>query len=192
VVLVDLAARHAPSLRFLTLDTGRLPPETYEVMELVRKRYGLTIEVYSPQRDAVETLERGRGFFSFRESLEARRQCCDIRKTEPLRRALAGRSAWVSGIRRDQNVTRSDMPVAEFDRAHGLFKLNPLVSWSASDVWAYVKEKNLPYHRLYDAAYTSIGCAPCTRAVKPFEHPRAGRWWWESAEHKECGLHLKR
>jgi len=191
IVLLHLAAQHAPRLAVFTLDTGRLPPETYEVMELLRKRYGLRIETYAPDRERVEALESAKGYYSFRQSLENRHECCGIRKVEPLRRALAGRAAWVTGLRREQSPTRAAVEAVERDAAHGgLFKLNPLASWTTAQVWRFVRDNGLPYHPLHDRGYPSIGCAPCTRAVKPYEDLRAGRWWWESPEHKECGLHV--
>ncbi|MDY7225684.1 phosphoadenylyl-sulfate reductase [Hyalangium rubrum] len=192
VVLIDLASKHAPSLRLFTLDTGRLPSETYELIEVLRNRYGLTVETFFPERERVEALESSKGYFSFRKSIEARKECCGIRKVEPLNRALAGRQAWVTGLRREQSVTRTSVAAVEFDADHGgLLKLNPLVSWSSKDVWAYIQENSLPYNTLHDRGYPSIGCAPCTRAVKPYEDERAGRWWWESAENRECGLHVR-
>ncbi|NMO13487.1 phosphoadenylyl-sulfate reductase [Pyxidicoccus fallax] len=190
MVLIDLARHHAPSLRIFTLDTGRLPPETYELIEVVRNRYGATVETFFPERARVEALESSQGYFSFRKSLEARKECCAIRKVEPLRRALAGREAWLTGLRREQSVNRAAVEVAELDREHGgLIKLNPLAAWTRQDVWSYVKANAVPYNSLHDRGYPSIGCAPCTRAVKPYEDERAGRWWWESREHSECGLH---
>ena len=193
VVLIDLASKHAPSLRLFTLDTGRLPPETYELIEALRNRYGITVETFFPERQRVEALESGKGYFSFRESIEARKECCAIRKVEPLGRALAGRRAWVTGLRREQSVTRTGVEAIELDADHGgLLKLNPLVKWSAREVWTYIKEHGVPYNALHDRGYPSIGCAPCTRAVKPYEDERAGRWWWESADNRECGLHVRR
>jgi phosphoadenosine phosphosulfate reductase len=190
VVLIDLATKHAPSLRVFTLDTGRLHPETYELMEAVRLRYGLALETFAPERKQVEALESTQGYFSFRESVEKRKACCGLRKVEPLGRALAGRAAWVTGLRREQSVTRSEVEPVELDGAHGgIAKVNPLAAWSSGEVWAYVRERGLPYNILHDRGFPSIGCAPCTRAIKPYEDLRAGRWWWESAEHKECGLH---
>ena len=192
VVLIDLARRHAPRLGIFTLDTGRLPPETYEVMEEVRRRYGVAIVAWAPERAAVEELEREKGFFSFRRSIAERKECCGIRKLEPLRRALAGKSAWVTGLRREQSVTRTGVETVESDALHGgILKLNPLASWSEADVWRYAREHALPVNALHAQGYPSIGCAPCTRAVAPGEDLRAGRWWWESPEHKECGLHRK-
>ncbi|WP_225412868.1 phosphoadenylyl-sulfate reductase [Stigmatella hybrida] len=193
VALIDLARKHAPSVRLFTLDTGRLPPETYEVMEVLRNRYGLDVETFFPDRERVETLVSTQGYFSFRQSIEARKQCCAIRKVEPLGRALQGRQAWVTGLRREQSVTRTGVEALERDMDHGgLFKLNPLVSWSARQVWSYIQENGVPYNALHDRGYPSIGCAPCTRAVKPYEDERAGRWWWESATNRECGLHVRR
>jgi phosphoadenosine phosphosulfate reductase len=192
MVLIDLARTHAPSVRLFTLDTGRLPPETYELMDVVRRRYGLEIETFFPERERVEALQSAKGYFSFKESIEARKECCGIRKVEPLKRALAGREAWVTGLRREQSVTRTEVQVIEHDATHGLVKLNPLVRWSSREVWTYVKERGVPYNVLHDRGYPSIGCAPCTRAVKPYEDERAGRWWWESAENRECGLHVRR
>jgi phosphoadenosine phosphosulfate reductase len=192
MVLIDLARTHAPSVRLFTLDTGRLPPETYEVMDVVRRRYGLEIETFFPERERVEALQSARGYFSFKQSIEARKECCGIRKVEPLRRALAGRQAWVTGLRREQSVTRTAVEAVELDASHGLLKVNPLVRWSSREVWDYVKSQGVPYNALHDRGYPSIGCAPCTRAVKPYEDERAGRWWWESAENRECGLHVRR
>jgi phosphoadenosine phosphosulfate reductase len=192
VVLIDLARKYAPSLRVFTLDTGRLPPETYELMETLRRRYGLEVETFFPDRQRVEALESTQGFFSFKKSIEARKECCALRKVEPLKRALAGRQAWVTGLRREQSVTRTAVEALELDVDHGgLLKLNPLAAWSAKEVWAYIKENGVPYNVLHDRGYPSIGCAPCTRAVKPYEDERAGRWWWESAENRECGLHVR-
>ena len=172
------------------LDTGRLNPETYECAEALRRRYGLTIQWYFPERAAVETLEREKGLFSFRDSIDHRKECCGIRKVEPLRRALSGLDAWITGLRREQSVTRSDLQAVEIDRANGgIVKVNPLADWTLEQLWAFVHEHRIPYNRLYDQGYTSIGCAPCTRAIQPGEDQRAGRWWWENPEHKECGLH---
>lgn len=191
VVLLHLAREHAPSLTVFTIDTGRLPPETYELADELRRRLNLRIEVYAPERAAVEALVAERGFFSFRDSVAERKRCCELRKVEPLGRALAGKRAWVTGLRREQNVTRSGLSTLEWDNGNGLVKFSPLASWSRADVWAHLLEYDLPYNRLHDRGYASIGCAPCTRAILPHEDERAGRWWWESAEHRECGLHRK-
>jgi phosphoadenosine phosphosulfate reductase len=190
IVLIDLAAQNAPRIGVFTLDTGRLPPETYEVMEEVRRRYRIDIETFLPDAAAVKKLEREKGFFSFRNSLEERKECCAIRKLAPLANALKGKTAWLTGLRREQSVTRTGVEVVEVDNAHGgIFKLNPLAGWTEAQVWRYAREHSLPVNALHERGYPSIGCAPCTRAVAPGEDVRAGRWWWESAEHKECGLH---
>ncbi|MGQ0507806.1 MAG: phosphoadenylyl-sulfate reductase, partial [Myxococcaceae bacterium] len=170
VVLIDLASRYAPSVRVFTLDTGRLDPETYEIMEAVKNRYALALETYFPDAAAVEQLTREKGHYSFRKSLEDRRECCAIRKLEPLRRALHTRAAWLTGLRREQSPTREGIDLLETDSAHGgIAKVNPLAAWTESEVWAYVQERGLPYNRLHDQGYRSKGCAPCTRALKPYE-----------------------
>jgi phosphoadenosine phosphosulfate reductase len=190
IVVLDLLQEVAPGARVFALDTGRLNEETYQVAETVRQRYGLSIDWYFPRREEVEKLEREKGLYSFRETLTDRHECCGIRKVEPLGRALSGLSGWITGLRREQSVTRTDMAFVEVDHAHGgILKINPLLEWSWEKVLAYVDGKRLPLNRLHLAGYPSIGCAPCTRAVEPGEHPRAGRWWWENPEHKECGLH---
>jgi phosphoadenosine phosphosulfate reductase len=190
VAVIDMLSKIRPDARVFSLDTGRLPAETYEVMERVREKYQIAIEVHFPDRDAVETLEREKGFYSFRASVEERKRCCGIRKVAPLGRALAGLDAWITGLRREQAVTRAAVPAVESDAAHGgILKINPLASWSEGQVWDYVRANHVPYNRLHDQGYPSLGCAPCTRAVKPGEDVRAGRWWWENPESKECGLH---
>lgn len=191
IVLLDMAVRHEPAVRVFALDTGRLNEETYECAEAVRQWYGIAIEWFFPQCEAVERLEREKGLLSFRESIEARHECCGIRKIEPLARALTGLKAWITGMRREQSVTRAAVRKVEQDPVHGgITKINPLADWDTGKLMTYVKQHNLPVNRLYECGYTSIGCAPCTRAVEPGEHVRAGRWWWESPEHKECGLHI--
>ncbi|MGH7378982.1 MAG: phosphoadenylyl-sulfate reductase [Candidatus Methylomirabilales bacterium] len=191
VALIDMWWRMDREVRVFTLDTGRLPEETYEVMERIRERYGIAIATYFPEAAAVEALERERGFYSFRRSVEERKYCCGIRKVEPLGRALAGLDAWVTGLRREQVETRSAVRELERDPAHGgMIKVNPLADWSTEQVWRYVRTHDVPYNRLHDRGYPSIGCAPCTRAVLPGEDLRAGRWWWERPQTKECGLHL--
>lgn len=192
VALIDLISKSAPGLRVFTLDTGRLNEETYEVMDRLRRRYGIRIESYFPDTARVEALERAKGFYSFRESIEARKECCGIRKVEPLRRALTGLEAWITGLRRQQAVTRTALERAEIDGANGgILKLNPLADWTQERLWSYIRSNSVPYNRLHDAGYPSIGCSPCTRAVAAGEDMRAGRWWWENPEHKECGLHVK-
>jgi phosphoadenosine phosphosulfate reductase len=191
MVLVDLIARHALPIGIFTLDTGRLPEQTLALIDRVRDRYVLPVDVFSPAPDRLEPFVRTHGVNAFFQSVELRRACCAIRKTEPLARALAGKKAWITGLRREQSITRSHVPYQEFDTAHGLAKFNPLADWSEDDVWAYLRSRDVPYNALHDQGYRSIGCAPCTRAVEPGEDVRAGRWWWESPEHKECGLHRR-
>ncbi|PLX81041.1 MAG: phosphoadenylyl-sulfate reductase [Desulfuromonas sp.] len=189
-VIIDLAQSHGLPVGIFAIDTGRLPEETYQMAELVRERYGVEIDWYFPQATAVQRLERENGLFSFRNNLESRKQCCAIRKVEPLQRALRGLAGWVTGMRREQSVTRSELVSIEPDREHpGLLKIHPLYGWSEEELWAYANEFRIPVHPLHRKNYPSIGCAPCTRAVEPGEDIRAGRWWWENSEHKECGLH---
>lgn len=192
VAVIDLLSQLAPTTRVFAIDTGRLNEETYETAESVSQRYNLAIDWYFPERSAVEQLERDKGLFSFRESLANRRECCGIRKVEPLRRALAGLSGWITGLRREQSVTRDALQAIEVDPVNGgLLKINPLLDWSEAQLWDYAKTRRLPVNRLHQQGYPSIGCAPCTRAVQPGEPSRAGRWWWEDPEHKECGLHRR-
>lgn len=191
VVLMHMISKIRKDARVFAIDTGRLNEETYQCAEQIRRTTGLKIEWVFPRFEDVEKLERTKGLYSFRTSLDDRHECCQIRKVEPLLRALKGQQAWITGLRREQNVTREDLSYVEKDDAHdGIFKINPLLEWDDQDLRAYIKGNNLPYSSLYDRGYTSIGCAPCTRATAPGEHPRAGRWWWESPEHKECGLHV--
>ncbi len=191
MVILDLAWKINSRVRVFTLDTGRLHEETYVTMERVREKYGIVIESYFPNRVSVEALEREKGFYSFRRSVEERKFCCGIRKVEPLARALSGLDAWLTGLRRQQAVTRSAMAKVELDESHGgIVKLNPLAEWSEEQVWNYIRTHDVPYNALHDLGYPSIGCAPCTRAIKPGEDIRAGRWWWELPESKECGLHV--
>lgn len=190
VVVIDMLSKVAPQVRVFAIDTGRLNEETYLVAESVRARYDLQIDWYFPERQAVEGLEREKGLFSFRETLENRHECCRIRKVESLERALAGLGGWVVGLRREQSVTRANLQALEIDQAHGgIVKISPLVNWTEKQVWEYAEKHALPINLLHRQGYPSIGCAPCTRAIKPGEDLRAGRWWWENPEHKECGLH---
>lgn len=192
VVLIDVLVKLDPKIRIFTLDTGRLNEETYEVMDVIRQKYAVQIESYFPDKEAVQRLEREKGFYSFRESVDNRKECCAIRKVEPLSRALKGLRAWITGLRRAQGVSRENVLKIEIDETNaGLFKINPLADWKEEDVWNYIKKNAVPYNRLHDQGYPSIGCAPCTRAVKTGEDIRAGRWWWENADHKECGIHSK-
>ncbi len=192
MVLIDMAWRLDPDVRVVTIDTGRLPEETFDLIEKVRERYRLTVEIVTPDADQVAALVARGGPNLFYRSVTDRRACCRVRKVEPLRRALSGLSAWVTGQRRDQAPSRAGIGMVEVDEEHGgIFKLNPLADWSWEQVWAYIRAHDVPYHGLYDRGYTSIGCSPCTRAVRPWEDHRAGRWWWEEpGSHKECGLHL--
>ncbi len=190
VVIIDMLARIRPDARIFTLDTGRLHEETYEVMDQIRRRYGVTLETYFPDRERVERLVQVKGFYSFRDSVQERKQCCGIRKVEPLNRALEGLEAWITGLRREQAVTRTGTGKVEPDDARpGVFKINPLADWTHEQVWEYIRAHEVPYNRLHDRGFPSIGCSPCTRSVAQGEDVRAGRWWWERPEEKECGLH---
>lgn len=190
VVLIDMLAKIDPKARIFSLDTGRLPEETYEVMEQVREKYGVPIEIYFPETRAVEEMVNQYGLNPFYKSVELRKLCCNVRKVEPLNRALASLSAWITGLRKEQAVTRGRVKKVEVDESHdSIIKINPLADWTEEQVWVYIKENEVPYNALHNQNYPSIGCAPCTRAVKPGEDVRAGRWWWETPEQKECGLH---
>jgi thioredoxin-dependent adenylylsulfate APS reductase len=190
LAIIDMAWRIDPRVRVFTLDTGRLPPETYALFEEVRDRYGIDVEFEFPDRQQVERMMFVSGPNLMYRSVDHRVRCCEIRKVEPLKRKLATLDAWVSGLRRDQWKTRKNVAKVELDRDHGgVVKLNPLADWSAEDVWDYVRKNDVPYHELFDHGYTSIGCAPCTRPVQPGEDERAGRWWWEQDTDKECGIH---
>jgi phosphoadenosine phosphosulfate reductase len=192
VAIIDIAHQAGLNLGVFAIDTGRLNEETYEVADALVERYRLKIDWYFPRHEAVEALERAEGLFSFRESLDKRHACCGIRKVEPLARALHGLAGWVTGMRREQGVTRSDLQAVEQDDLNGgIIKINPLLDWSEVQLLDYAEEHRLPKNRLYSQGYRSIGCAPCTRAVQQGEDARAGRWWWENAEHKECGLHRR-
>jgi len=191
-VLTHMVVSIDPDTEIFTLDTGRVPEETYTVWERTERFYGIKIRPFFPDRTEVERLVADQGINGFYESIEKRKRCCRVRKIEPLRRALENRDVWITGLRREQSVTRQNLAVVERDETFGLIKLNPLLEWSTQQVWDYIKEHNIPYNSLHDRGYPSIGCAPCTRAVKEGEDIRGGRWWWESPEHKECGLHLKK
>lgn len=173
-----------------SLDTGRLNEETYQVMEACRQHIGHPVEVYAPETAKLQELVQTKGPFSFYESVDNRKECCGIRKVEPLRRALSGKQAWIVGLRREQSPTRQDLDPLEVDHGNGgIYKLSPLLDWTVDQVWDYIKANHLPYNKLHDQGFPSIGCAPCTRAIQPGEDIRAGRWWWENPETKECGLH---
>jgi phosphoadenosine phosphosulfate reductase len=191
LVLLDMMHRIEPSSRVFVLDTGRLPQATYDLMDRVRARYGKPIEVVFPQADAVEAMVREKGLNLFYESVESRQLCCRLRKVEPLKRYLADVDAWVTGLRRDQNVTRGEVRKVERDPLHGgIVKVNPIADWTHDQVWQYVRSHNLAGNRLHAEGYPSVGCEPCSRAIRSGEDARAGRWWWENAETKECGIHV--
>ena len=177
-------------IKIFTLDTGRHFDETYYVWNMTNARYGFKIEPYFPDTAAVEALLRDKGPYSFYESVENRKECCRIRKVEPLGRAIKGQAVWVTGIRADQSAGRHEMPRVEWDGDHGVIKYHPLLDWSLEETWQFVKDNNVPYNELHDKSYPSIGCQPCTRAVRPGEDVRAGRWSWENDSGKECGLHV--
>jgi phosphoadenosine phosphosulfate reductase len=189
MVLLDLIARENIPVGVFTLDTGRLPQETYDLLQLVRARYRLAIEVYAPGHADVQRYVTEHGPNGFYESVELRQECCGIRKVKPLKYALAGKKSWVTGLRRAQSAGRSDVPFKEWDDAHHLHKFNPLAEWSDQDVWDYIRDHDVPVNALHAKGYPSIGCAPCSRAIAPGEDIRAGRWWWENPEFSECGLH---
>ena len=178
--------------RIFTLDTGRMFPETYELMDRTCMRYGIRIEVFFPDYKKVQEMVREHGINLFYESVDLRHKCCEIRKIEPLKRALDGVLVWVSGLRRQQSPTRKDMQMIEWDESDSVIKLNPLIDWSEEQIKEYIKEYSVPYNKLHDKGFPSIGCQPCTRAVVPGESIRSGRWWWEDPDHRECGLHVKR
>jgi phosphoadenosine phosphosulfate reductase len=193
LVLLDMMHRIEPGSRVFLLDTGRLPQATHDLVDRVRARYGKSIEVVFPDPRAVEEMVRQHGQNLFYESVEKRKLCCHLRKVEPMRRyfAEAGIAAWVAGLRREQNVTRRDAPKVEIDTAHGgLVKLNPLADWSTAQVWAYVEAHGVPVNRLHRQGYPSVGCDPCSRAIESGADPRAGRWWWEDPDTRECGIHV--
>lgn len=197
IVIIDMIVGICKELKtevnVFTIDTGRLPNETYDIIDKVRNKYGIKVKVYFPDYKEVESMVEMYGMNLFYESVEKRKLCCEVRKVKVLKRALEGLEAWITGLRRSQSITRVNVKKVEIDEVHGgIFKINPLADWNDEMVWNYIKENKLPYNNLYDKGYTSIGCAPCTRAVKKTEDPRAGRWWWESPEYKECGLHVKK
>ena len=190
-VLTDLLLNKDKNANIFTLDTGRLHPETYDVMDATNLKYQIKINVFFPQNQMVEELYQTQGINGHYESIDNRKRCCNIRKIEPLKRALENVDIWITGLRASQSITRIDMPLVEYDTLFDVIKVNPLIKWSETDVWDYIKENRVPYNKLHDKGFPSIGCAPCTRAIKEGEDVRAGRWWWENPEHKECGLHKK-
>ncbi|TFW19564.1 phosphoadenylyl-sulfate reductase [Massilia arenosa] len=190
MVLTDMILKAGLPIGIFSLETGRLHPETLQMLDRVKEAYGYEIAVYRPDPLAVDAYVAEHGLNGFYDSVDKRRACCAVRKVEPLGRALAGQKAWVTGQRRAQSTTRSDLPVEEQDTAHNMVKFNPLADWSEDDVWTYLRAHNVPYNALHDQGFPSIGCAPCTRAIQPGEDIRAGRWWWENPDSKECGLHF--
>ena len=191
MVITDAILRHKLEIEIFTLDTERLHADTLNVIAAIHKRYGREVEVFRPDPAAVAEYVASFGRDAFYGSVELRKRCCHIRKVEPLERALRGKEAWVTGQRRDQSVARSELKVQEYDATRGMVKFNPLADWSEDNVWAYIRAFGVPYNALYDQGYRSIGCAPCTRPTVAGEDVRAGRWWWELAEARECGLHVE-
>ncbi|MDE2341872.1 MAG: phosphoadenylyl-sulfate reductase [Betaproteobacteria bacterium] len=190
MVLTDLVFRNRLPVTVFTLDTGRLPEQTQRLMARVREHYGQPIRIYFPESGAVEQYVAQHGVNGFYQGIAERRACCAIRKVAPLRRALAGQKAWITGLRRDQSPTRAELAAQAWDEEYGLTKFSPLADWSREEVWSYLQTRQVPYNALHDQGYASIGCSPCTRAIQAGEDERAGRWWWEHPETKECGLHL--
>ena len=190
MVLTDMILRARLPIGIFTLETGRLHRETLAMLDRIRDTYDYEVTLYKPDAAGVDAYVDQHGLNAFYDSVEMRKECCRIRKVEPLKRALAGNKAWVTGQRRAQSTTRSELAVQEEDPAHGMVKFNPLADWSEDDVWTYIRANRVPYNPLHDKGYPSIGCEPCTRAIQPGEDIRAGRWWWENPESKECGLHV--
>ncbi len=192
MVLTDLIWEAVPQIEIFSIDTGRLFPETYELIKRLQQRYGRSLKIYYPESAKVDDWVEKHGVNGFRDGIEQRRGCCVARKVEPFRRAISGRGAWVTGIRRGQSASRALAAPVEWDGEYGLHKISPLLDWSDREVWDYIRRKRLPYNTLHDVGFPSIGCSPCTRAVQPGEDSRAGRWWWERADSRECGLHPRR
>ena len=188
-VLTQMIATSCPEMKIFTLDTGRLFPETYDLIEKTVARYKPNFQIYFPDYQAVETMTNSKGVNLFYDSVDNRKLCCSVRKTMPLKRALHGLEAWITGLRRSQSITRTNLQIVEWDEANQLIKINPLINWNEDDVIIYINNHNIPYNLLHDKGFPSIGCQPCTRSIEAGEDVRAGRWWWELPEHKECGLH---
>lgn len=188
-VLTDMLLKVNPEARIFFLDTGRHFQKTYELMEETMSRYKFNYEVYAPESGELEPMVSKYGPNFFYDSVELRKKCCEIRKVHPLNRVLSTVAAWICGLRRDQSLTREDIQIFEWDEGHSIYKINPLAFWSEEKMWEYIKKENVPYSNLYQKGFRSIGCEPCTRAVKPGEDVRSGRWWWEDPDKKECGLH---
>ena len=192
MVLTDIIMREKLAIEIFSLDTGRLPVETYSLIAEAESAYKTKLKVYFPKHEVVEQYVQTKGINAFYESIDLRKACCHMRKVEPLQRALNGKQAWITGMRAEQATTRANLPIQEFDEGNKLEKFNPLSDWTEQEVWAYIRLHEVPYNKLHDAFYPSIGCAPCTRAVAIGEDVRAGRWWWEDPTSKECGLHVKK
>jgi phosphoadenosine phosphosulfate reductase len=190
-VLTDIIAGIDKSTKIFTLDTGRVFPETYQTLHETNEKYGINVEVYFPNSEKVERMVNEKGINLFYDSIENRKSCCHIRKIEPLKRAMMNVDVWITGIRKEQSITRILTDVVEYDHINGKIKINPLLEWTENDLWDYISENNVPYNKLHDEGFPSIGCQPCTRAIKDGEDVRAGRWWWETPEQKECGLHKR-
>lgn len=190
-MILDMMLKVDKNTRVFTLDTGRIHQATYDLIEATRKRYGIKIEMLFPDASEVEKMLFEKGPNAFYENLENRKECCRIRKVKPLKKKLSTLKAWITGLRREHSPNRAAVPFIEWDETFGLVKLNPLADWDEADIWDYIRNNRVPYNKLYDCSYASIGCAPCTRPVKKGEGIRAGRWWWEPEEKKECGLHIK-
>jgi phosphoadenosine phosphosulfate reductase len=189
MVLTDIIASHLPEIEIFSIDTGRLPEQTHELLARLEERYGRRIRLVYPDARALQNLVGTQGVNGFHKSPLARLSCCEVRKVEPFKRAIAGFNAWVTGVRREHSLTRAQGQAEEWDAQYGLYKLSPLLDWTEEQVWQYIRARRLPYNALHDQQYPSIGCAPCTRAIRPGEHRRAGRWWWEESASRECGLH---
>lgn len=191
-VILDMMSRCCSNFSIFTLDTGRLFPETYDLIDKTNKKYNLSIKVHFPDNEQVEEMVNSKGINLFLDSIENRKQCCYLRKIEPLKKALPGNDIWITGLRKDQSLNRFNTKLIEWDDKFEMVKVNPLMKWTEKDVWAYIKKNNVPYNVLHDNGFPSIGCQPCTRAVEKGEDSRAGRWWWEAPEHNECGLHSRK
>jgi len=192
MVLTDLIWRHVPEIDIVSIDTGRLPEETLALLDRLERRYGRRIQLFYPDAQALERYVREHGINGFYNSVGERLGCCEIRKLEPFRRAISGYAAWVTGVRREQSALRSLSQAQVRDEQHGLYKISPLLEWTDGEVWHYIRAHQLCYSALHDRGYPSVGCAPCTRAIEPGQDPRAGRWWWEQGESRECGLHPRK
>ena len=190
-IITHFIANIDPTTPIFTLDTGRVFPETYATIERTKMQYDIHISIYFPNTKAVEEMVNQKGVNLFYESIENRKQCCSIRKMEPLHRAFNGLEVWICGLRKEQAITREEMQMVEWDEQNQLIKINPLINWTEKDVWDFIHKNGVPYNKLHDQGFPSIGCQPCTRAVKPGDDVRSGRWWWENPETKECGLHAK-